>query len=447
MGEVTLAEVLAAKEHRVLRQQALLREYGFSLVSFTMNIAGPIKTDSYSRAAFLLGREKLLSAMGSMGYTVAVMEDNSSVAGFELLCAVDAPPEELKKICILLENAAPVGRLFDMDVIARDGEKLSRAEERCCLVCGRPGRECASRRLHPVAELRDVTNRIIREHFLNADGEELASLAVQSLLDEVCVTPKPGLVDRAGNGSHQDMDIFSFNSSASVLWPYFRECFLKGAASAELPAEEVLPLLKAPGLEAERVMYRATGGVNTHKGAIYTLGILCAAAGRLWSVETRPEAFLWLQACGGIASSNAAPGVREEVAEGLPSVRTVALPALQEAEAAGLNFNDACLYVLLHLISEVRDTNMVCRGGEEKALAARRKVKSWLDGLRLSPEMFSASAKGLSELSQFFVSENLSPGGCADLLAAALLVSRWAGNRERNSCICKSSLFSEHVII
>lgn len=432
MEEATLADVLAAKEKRVFRQQHLLQQYGVPLVSFTMNIAGPVKTDSYSRRAFLLGKERLLSAIGCMGYSVAASEDNSSVAGFELLYAVNAPAEELKKLCALLEEEDPLGRLFDMDVIGTDGNKLSRSAERCCLVCGKPGRECASRRLHTVAELQRVTHEIIQDHFLNSDGEKIASHAVRALLDEVCVSPKPGLVDRFGSGSHHDMDIFSFVASASALWPYFKACFEKGAASAALSAKDVLPLLKASGLEAERMMYCATGGVNTHKGAIYTLGILCAAAGRLWAVDARPDAAQWLRVCGEIASANAAPGVREEVAKGLPSVCCIGLCALQAAEKTALCLNDRSLYVLLCLVAEVRDTNMLSRGGEEKALLARRKVKNYLGSFQLSPEISSLPEQGLSELNHYFLSENLSPGGCADLLSATLLVSRWISDKQNS---------------
>ena len=427
MDEVTLSEVLAAREKRVSHQKCLLEKYGFPLVSFTMNIAGPVKTDDYSRCAFLMGKDRLLAAVKSMGFPVAAFEDNSSAAGFEMLLAVDAPAAELKKICMLLEDAEPVGRLFDMDVIGTDGEKLSRSEERRCLVCGKTGRECASRRIHPVAELQQITRRIIRDYFREADGREIASFAVRSLLDEVCVTPKPGLVDCSGSGSHRDMDIYSFNASASVLWPYFKTCFDKGVLFSELSPERILPLLKPFGLEAERVMFSATGGVNTHKGAVYTLGILCAAAGRLWSVGKRPDVCSWLHFCGDIASSNAGSGVREELASGLPSVQNIALPALQRADEADLSFNDRCLYVLLHLIAEVRDTNMLCRGGEEKALAARLMVREYLRSFRL-PTADSLPQSGLSELNEFFISENLSPGGCADLLSATLLVSRWSSD-------------------
>ena len=429
MEEVLLADVLAAREKRALRQKILLQEYGFPLISFTMNIAGPVKTDDFSRAAFDLGRQRLLAALSSMGCCVIASEDNSSAAGFEMLLSVDALPEKLKKICTLLEDAEPIGRLFDMDVIGCDGEKLSRTKERSCLVCGAVGRECASRRLHSVTEIQQVTKKIIQDHFLESDGDEIASLAVRSLLDEVCIAPKPGLVDRFGSGSHRDMDIFSFNASASALWPYFKECFKTGNSFSSLPPADILPALRAPGLEAERIMYRVTEGVNTHKGAIYTLGILCAAAGRLWAVGKRPDAESWLRMCGNIASSNAAPGVREEVAAGLPAVQNIGLPALRRAEAAGFHFNDACLYTLLCLISAVRDTNMLSRGGESKADSARLMVEKYLAGISISTADPCLPEAGLIELNQYFKSENLSPGGCADLLSAALLVSRWSSDK------------------
>lgn len=421
MPEATLADVLAARDARAQRQNELLRQYNKPLVCFTMNIAGPVKVDALTQAAFDAGCARLLAGLKSMGFAALWQEDRSTVAGHELMLCVDAEPAALKRLCTRLEDSDRLGRLFDMDVIAPDGGKLARASERCCLVCGAPGRGCASRRLHAVSEIQAVTRRIIREHCLQNDARDIARLAVQSLLDEVCVTPKPGLVDRQNCGSHRDMDIFTFNASAAALGPYFEACFLSGAQTAKAPAAEAFFALQTLGLEAERVMYAATGGVNTHKGAIYTLGVLCGAAGRVWAPAARPAAEAWLGACAALTRENAAAGVRAEVAAGLPSVRDIALPALREGEEKGLAFNDRCLLALLRLIARVRDTNMRARGGEEKAVAAQVRVQALLDAVDGLPDRAALIA-----LDEDFIRERLSPGGCADLLAAALLIRRWA---------------------
>ena len=107
------------------------------------------------------------------------------------------------------------------------------------------------------------------------------------------MTPKPGLVDRLNCGSHRDMDMYSFLASAASLYPYFEACVKTGRETADRPAPETFAALRFPGKLAEAGMRKATGGVNTHKGAIFTLGLLCGALGRLdrgrW---TEPETLL-----------------------------------------------------------------------------------------------------------------------------------------------------------
>ena len=280
MSTVTLNDVLAARDMRVQRQSEMIKKYQTTLVCLTMNIAGPVKVSPEIAYAYQVGVTRILEGLTTVGFALAAKEELSSPAGHCLLLAVDAPADEVKRLCVSLENLDDLGRLFDMDVIASDGRKLTRSEERCCLICGLPGRGCASRRIHPVEELQRKTSQIIQDYRTQAESRQIASLAVQSMQDEVCATPKPGLVDCLDNGSHRDMDIFTFNASSAALYPYFQACYLAGAQDRQLPAREAFDHLQTLGIEAERVMRRATAGVNTHKGAIYTLGVLCGAAGR-----------------------------------------------------------------------------------------------------------------------------------------------------------------------
>lgn len=415
--EATLADVLAAREERAMRQSELLARHGVSLVCLTLNIAGQVKVDAASAYAYRVGRERVLQGLTTLGLSPLETLDLSGVAGFCLLMAVPAPAQTLKRLCVQLEEMDALGRLFDMDVIAPDGAKLERAHERCCLVCGKPGRGCASRRVHPVSELQSVTRALVAAHRLQAESERIASLTVQSLLDEVCATPKPGLVDCLDAGSHTDMDVFTFTASAAALHPYFAACYRAGVQGRALTGAVAFERLQALGIEAERLMRRATGGVNTHKGAVFTLGILCAAAGRVPCLTEEG----WFTACAELAGGYRAAGVRGEAADGFPSIRHIALPALREAKARGMSLNDACLYTLLHLMARVEDTNMVHRGGEAAAAAARGEAQRLLQ-----TPMDAATLRGhMACLNDTYKAGRLSPGGCADLLAASLLAERW----------------------
>lgn len=442
--EVTLPEMLEAREKRVNRQDTLRKKYGVPVVSFTLNIAGPVKDTPLIRRAFQWGQEQLEAGLCAARLSVLHREEKQAPTGCEGLYAVGGTAREIKALCVSIEDGSPLGRLFDMDVLDTDGRKLDREEvnggPRNCIVCGAPGKGCASRRVHSVGELQGATRRMMEEHFATADREKVSALATRALLDEVCTTPKPGLVDLANNGSHRDMDIFTFTASAAALAPYWGGCFQIGRETAGLSPAETFAALKRAGQGAERTMFAATGGINTHKGAIFSLGLICGAVGRLWRAESPcrdPE--LILTECAGMVSAavekefaalspdsartagerayleRGLTGVRGEAARGFPGVLT-AVSVLNQALNAGRSPNDAGAIALLHLIARGTDTNMVSRGGPERAKQAAEDCARLLGHCPL-PEM-----EELARLDRAFIRDNLSPGGCADLLAAALFL-------------------------
>lgn len=430
MEEVTLWQILQAREARAERQRELLEAYRRPLICFTMNIPGPVKTTPLIRRAFdwgvwqlearlpgLLHREVRLGKTGCEGYFVA-----------------EGDALEIKALCTALEEETPLGRLFDLDVLDGSRGKLDRAAvglgERGCLVCGAPGRGCAARRLHSVAQLQQAVQSILEDHFRQEDPKAIADLAVRSLLREVETTPKPGLVDRRNSGSHADMDIHTFYASAEALRSYFRTCVELGRDTAKNPAEEAFAALRKAGLQAEEAMYRATGGVNTHKGAIFTMGLLCGGLGRLWRAEAPvPELSTLFREAAALGACSLqdleeAPathgqrlyrqlgitGIRGEAAAGFPSLEQIALPVLRACREEGICDNDAGVITLLHLVARVEDTNICHRGGVEGAAWAKKASKALLP----RPAMEAVEA-----LDDAFIRRRLSPGGCADLLAAA----------------------------
>lgn len=437
--EVNLHDILSAREVRVRRQQALLTEYRAPLLCFTMNIAGPVKTTPLIERGFRAGLEELDSRLPKEN--ILFRESRILPTGCEGNFVVFLPAVELKQLCTHIEENHPLGRLFDMDVIDTDGTKLERENQRGCIVCGATGRFCAASRAHCVEQLQTVTSQMLMQYFRNRDQEQVASLAVQSLIDEVHTTPKPGLVDCRNNGSHKDMDVRLFEISARALQPYFKKCVQIGQETAHLPSEEIFPLLRDAGLKAEKTMFSATDGVNTHKGAIYTLGILCGSVGRLWSAE-KPIADSddILTECANIVR-NSVPadlasargktngeqlylkygmrGIRGEMAEGLPSVRNIGLPRFEQFLADGFSQNDAGAYTLLHLIANVADTNLYKRGGKAGAQWAAKATSELLSAAQYP------AIRQIEALDDRFIARNLSPGGCADLLAATYFLQSW----------------------
>ena len=438
--EVSLTEMLEAREKRAWQQRELLRR-GRTMICFTMNIAGPIKNSPLIGSGYDLGKRLLLGQLDVAGVAVSDFEEVREKTGNECILLVDAEPLTVKAITAELEDYAPIGRLFDMDVLRPDGSKVERQElglpGRKCLLCGESAQVCARSRKHSVAELQAKTREILQEAVDEWDSREAARLACQALLYEVAITPKPGLEDRENIGSHRDMDFFTFQASAAALQPYFAQCVRIGRQGGA--PEETLRALRLPGKLAEAEMRRATVGVNTHKGAIFSMGILCGALGRLdresWGNPDRI-----LDECAAMAKGIVSEdyrdltpetaktagqklylrygitGVRGQAEAGFPAVREAGLPTLEAALSAGKNINEASCAALLALLVHTADTNMIHRGGFDGMQQATLEVREILDR-----ENFP-SRETLESLDKRFIEKNLSPGGSADLLALTLFL-------------------------
>lgn len=437
LQEVKLEDMLLARERRAFRQQKLIKVCGLPIISFTLNIPGPIKDSPLIRRSYTCGRKILLSALATAGFTVVQKSEELSFTGCELMLAVEAKAQALKEICVSIEERHPLGRLFDMDVIAPDGLKLDRELPRCCIICGAEGRYCASRRAHSVEELQNAVRELMLGYFLTEDSELISELITKALIDEVKTTPKPGLVDLDNNGSHEDMSVSTFIASAEALRPHWAKCFEIGVKGAKLPAEKIFESLRSEGLLAEADMYKATCGINTHKGAVFMFSCICGALGRLWDgcglyraerqifdecrliSRAAVEAdFVAIRKKNSPASvgenlylSYGFTGIRGEVASGMPGVHETSLPVYKKALAAGYSQNDAGAIALIHLIARGTDTNMVARGGIMLASEAAKSAENLLNQTPF-PSMDEIRA-----MDEQFVEQNLSPGGCADLLA------------------------------
>lgn len=266
--------------------------------------------------------------------------------------------------------------------------------------------------------------------------DAIAAAAAASLLDELETWPKPGLVSHIDSGSHDDMNADTFRRSVAAIKPFYSVLAAAGAAGAEM-AE-----LRRVGLEAERAMLDATGGVNTHRGAIFGLGLLCAATGAAWSAQHFPLSAPVLSAIVRRRWARAimtgpiplishgttalrcfgAGGARAEAAAGFPHALAVGLPALHLGRRLVPGDQGAArVQAAFALLAVVEDTNLLHRGGvtglhyvqaEASAFLAQGGVgqTGWLE-------------KALS-VHRNLVRRRLSPGGCADLLALALFVDR-----------------------
>jgi triphosphoribosyl-dephospho-CoA synthase len=261
----------------------------------------------------------------------------------------------------------------------------------------------------------------------------IADTAVRALLEEADLTPKPGLVDRRGSGAHADMDLETLHRSAYSLLVTFT-----AIASRAFAAKETISLresLSELGRDGERTMLRVTGGVNTHRGAIWTLGLLCAGAAMLAGEEQTAQKICAKAA--GIArlrdsyTSNLQThgqqahcqygvlGARGEAEGGFRNIVEIGLPMLKKSRLQGLAEEHARLNALVAIIAELNDTCLLHRGGLTALTLAKRGAMRILDlGGVATGEGFCA----MQELDRQLLQLRASPGGSADLLAGVLFL-------------------------
>lgn len=304
-------------------------------------------------------------------------------------------------------------------------------------------------------------------------AERLADLAVRAAAHEAAATGKPGLVCPDSRGAHRDMDFYILLSGVFSLRPYFARATALGMETAGQTPQAVFPTLRSLGKEAEQRMLAATGGINTHKGLIFSLGLFCAAAGQRtaqglpWETQGLCDGasafvqgitaadFALLGDCSGFRlppedvreerwphERNAARqalssrlgrlptagevlyacfgniGIRGEAEAGFPHLPP-AVAVLREGFES-MPWNDALLDTLLLLMRDVRDSNILWRGGPTALACVRETARNILEAGGMRTE---TGRQAMKEMARACAVRGLSPGGSADLLSVALFVA------------------------
>ena len=236
---VSVEDMMEARERRARLQEQLIGTYQVPVVSFTLNIPGPVKILPGTEEFFRRGSESVWQALKQASVPVLFETQLREHTGLELFLCADAKPETLKQITSSLEEETAGGRLYDIDIIRTDKSKVSREEiglpGRRCLLCGEPAHACSRSRKHTVEDLVSHIQQLMAEDaFLN----HLYLAARESLTDEVSATPKPGLVDRLDNGAHRDMCCETFLKSAGAVAPYIRTMAEQGIHFSRQTADE-----------------------------------------------------------------------------------------------------------------------------------------------------------------------------------------------------------------
>ena len=254
----------------------------------------------------------------------------------------------------------------------------------------------------------------------------IAHLACDALQAELNTTPKPGLVDRHDNGAHKDMDVAIMSRSIHALRPFFIQLALEGftrGENYELPDAQVVRHI---GIEAEKSMLNATGGVNTHRGALFSLGLTTLAAS-------------WCMARDGIVGSKQLRELIMQVAEQFsPTAGTHGNTAVNAHRVTGAldlaktgyhqlfaewlpcyraylaeDATTACHRLLLLIMSQLDDTNVIHRVGYDEAQQVKQEALNLHDNY---------STAGMEAMNRDYIARNISPGGSADMVALTIFI-------------------------
>ncbi|MGB4588432.1 MAG: triphosphoribosyl-dephospho-CoA synthase CitG [Clostridiaceae bacterium] len=280
----------------------------------------------------------------------------------------------------------------------------------------------------------------------------MARYAEEAILSEVVLSPKPGLVDAIDAGAHKDMDIYTFLLSATSLYDGFYD-FAKAGLLHEGTRQELFIKIRPIGIEIEKRMFEATGNINTHKGIIFSMGIVLSAAGyylkdkredqieHFNSSDTDAVFMVIREMTEGLVKGDfknlpqktkythgeilflkyGFTGIRGEAEEGYPVVRLEVLPKLRALKSEPYTFEEKLLEILLLLMSITEDSNVVSRGGIESLNDVKSQSKLFLEkgGIK-NPDARNI----LKRMNEDFIRKNISPGGSADLLSIAIFFGK-----------------------
>lgn len=451
MENVTFEEMLKAKEERSQLQAELRNRYKTTVASVTINMPGKIKYTPDTVSLLHTAMNSLRQQFAEAGFPLREERIYHLPTGPLGLIAVEGDAAVVKILGIMIEEEHKYGRMLDIDVFDEQGLQINRAllgvNERGCLVCSQDAVHCIRTQAHKRSELSSAVQQLLTNYRAEQTKRwpthvhMIGKSALEAMLMEVSCTPAPGLVDRKNSGAHQDMDFFTFIKSSTAIQGALYRCAMAGW-QFDGPAEELLPILRNIGIEAEKEMFLATEGVNTHKGMLFLLGIISAATSRclrnqpvkLTHHDILREASI---ICQGIVKRELASlkhkrtdrkltageryylehgvtGVRGEIESGLPSVLVKGLPAFREALHKGLSINDALVHALIGIMSIVEDTTILNRHDIETLQAVQEDAQTIV---KLGGMLTQIGQRRIRQLDKEYTQRGISPGGAADLLA------------------------------
>lgn len=408
--------ILDAREKRDAYEAALVMEYGSPLITLRANYPGPMKSSLWSNYTvyrmFVMLRET---------FDILHVRHTLTSEGLVFFLIVSGSGEDIKKRCITLEDGQQLGRLVDIDVREK-GTTWSRTdlhyERRKCFLCRDDAVYCVRSMRHDAEETLTYFRKTVEGELLEAGlPESLNRLTAFALLNELCREFGYGCVTVNGTGSHRDMDFMSFIESIGAISEKMGDLL-------EVDVKD-FQKLRAFGRNLEDEMFKRTGGINTHKGAIFTLVFLLAGFIRsskfseiqeLVSESANPvlKDFLSEGTSHGLSiyRTYGIGGIRVSAAKGFPDIFETYLPLLeldQDPES-----------LILQIMSREDDTNVIHRSGIEALRELKDRAASLTGGREAMEDI--EYQKNCQSLSDWCVEKNISTGGSADIISSTILL-------------------------
>lgn len=463
-----LERVLEARERRAeIREK--IAELDTESISLSFNIPGYPKSDEVINFIFtgiVFELEAYLRASRIPFIEKSAFTDVDEAGDFFIVPLLPNKFSniEIKSILEEFEINHPLSRILDVDLFDKDAKPVSSGKAKKCMICDKPAIVCMREKNHSYEELRsDILDKI--HSLLDKDLEQniaqtITSYATRALIYEVSVTPKPGLVDRYSQGSHTDMDFYTFVSSSSALSFYWKDIANIAFGWDGKEKQKTLTSIRLVGMRMERAMLDATVEVNTQKGAIYLMGFTAFAMAYLLKNKIKPEEkeireilkYLNVDVVANELSLHKdkkdenlethgdkvyakyglklGGGVRREMEEGLPLIFDYSLPYLNSLgyiEPTDAAWNTVLKEVLMLIISINDDTNILYRSNASILSKTKELARLAFESKDME------KLDNMNELVEFCEEHNISPGGSADLLATTCFIY-WV-QREFNSYI------------